>query len=449
MIKPIEISVNGAGPYDPAAGLTDCLIPTLKGQDLVISKRNANGNEAGYMKAAEIQVLAAGGFRLLGGPTFEAGETYFVFEGGVKYASGASSWTNGFNLTAILNALFGRIGWRQETIEGAPVADADNATSRSGRYFQDFHPLASLSIVKQIHADKEATDLELNAYLESLQRGVILQTLKGVLNEREILEIGLDFTRFREQNDRTIEAAGLFVGRRITPAQLGDVAVQIDQVGLLFDSDVTFPLYLFQEGRKAPIWTGEVTAVAEEKTVVDLPELVLGYLGSAHLGGAYYLGYFQDDLDGAKAIDESRMAGDDAKLWGIEFIEAAVTGAQEFNRQNYAGSPWSHGLNLQLSAFRDWTNTIVRKAGQFDELIGLQMAVQVLEAAIYSVRSNPTERILKDQLLTMGVFDLTGTSPGVPDAPVTVGMRERLVREIRSVKKSFYPNHRAINYPTL
>lgn len=446
MKKPIEITVGGAGPLDPAAGQNLCPIPALKGLDLVISKRSADQETGGYLKTSEFTVLSGGGFSLPG--NFTAGDVYFVFEGDVQYSSGSSSWTNGFNYARVIAALFGRLGWKQETKEGAPVADANNATSRSGRYFQQFHPIATLYNVKELQDDPSASDAEINAWLESLHRGAILQALNGVLNAPERLETGLDFTREGEQNDTPIISSGNFVGRRIRPGRLEDVAIGIDQVALYFDGAVTFPLYLFQEGRKAPLWTADVTTIANEKTLVDLQDLVLNFLSSTQLGGDYYFGYFQEDLGAVKAINESRIGVNCSNLWTLQFIESQKTGPQAFNRTNIVGSPWSHGLNIRLTAFRDWTNQILFRAAVFDELIGLQMAGQILEKAIFATRSNSTERILKDQLLTMGVFDLTGTSPGVPDAPKVQGLRDRIEREIRRVKKSFIPNHRAVSYPS-
>lgn len=446
MLKPLEILVGGAGPNDPAAGQPDAIIPSLKGQDLVISWRAADSETGGYLKASEFQVLTAGGFRSLTG-NLVAGDYYFIFEGGVKYASGSSSWTNGFNYSQTIAALFGRLGWRQGTITGAPVADGNNATSRSGRYFDDFHPIVSLQNVKQIIEDPAASDAEINAWLDATQRGVILEALNGVINEREILEIGTDFNRYTEANDREIINETNFVGRRITPGKVLELAIQLDAIALYFDGNITFPLYLYQEGKKAPIWTGNVTAVANEKTLVTLPDLVLGYFGVNHIGGAYYLGYFQEDLGSVKAIDESRIDYSPSNCWTIEFIESRRIGS-DFDRKIVKGSPWSHGLNLQLSAFKDWTNQIVKKANLFDELIGLQMAAKILERALYAVRSNSTERILKDQLLTLGLFDLSGTNPGVPDAPVTTGIRQKIEREIKRVKKIFFPAPRAVNYET-
>lgn len=444
MERPLEITVGGPGPYDPAIGTTDCLIPAKKGIDLLIEKRTV-----GFLKVSETIPLTNGGFRLAAG-TFQAGEVYNVFDSGVIYLSGASAYTNGYNYTKVMNALFSRIGWRQPTIAGAPVMNANNLSSRSGRYFGDFHVLNSPNLVKKLIEDPLATDDMINAYLEGLQKAAILRSLNGVFNDRELLETRTDFDRYREQNDRPINHVGtLFVGRRIRPARAMDISVQVDSVALYFESDITFPLYLFQEGKKAPIWNMDVTAIGGEKTLVVLPDVILSYLGSNNIGGAYFIGYFQSDLGAVRAMDETRIGYNIANCYSLEAIESKkVVGETNFDRVIIAGSPWTHGLNVEFSSFRDWTNGIVKKANLFDELIGLSLTVHIVELAVQNVRSNSEERDLKLQLQQLGLWQqLEGVAPGVPDGPKIVGLRDQIARELTRVKQSFYPYFKAINYP--
>jgi hypothetical protein len=81
----------------------------------------------------------------------------------------------------------------------------------------------------------------------------------------------------------------------------------------------------------------------------------------------------------------------------------------------------------------------------FDELIGLSMAYAVIEQVIYAVRSNSTERILKDQLDKLGIqLDLTGSVP-LADTPKVMGLRQRIEREAKKVKELFYPKAEAIS----
>ncbi len=444
MARPLEITIGGAGPYDPAIGAVSCLIPLFKGMDLVIEKRGT-----GLLKASEVTILSAGGFSQVSGP-FAAGEVFFVTPTGVSFSVGSGGYSNGFNFPRVISALSGRLGWRQSTIDGAPVADASNSSSKSGRYFNDFHALNSLYIVKHIAEDPLATDAEINLYLDALQRSAILRALNAAIDEPEILELGLDFERETEINDRKIDNAGLFVGRKIQVSRLTDVAVQINTVSLYFDGDVTFPLYLFQEGKKAPIWTANVTAIKDEKTPVDLDGVILSFLSPGNLGGAYYLGYFQEDLGGVKAYDESRFWPKCSRNWDVKFFQAEkIAGETNFNRRILVGSPWSSGLNIQLSAFRDWTTAIVNKASNIDELIGLTMTGQIMELAIYNIRSNSGERVLKEQLQSLGLFQqLEGVAPGVPDAPKILGLRNRIDREIERVSDSFEDCERAVAYDT-
>lgn len=451
MERPFEITIGGniiqgnqlIGPA-PVAGATDCLIPQAQNRDLVIDQRGVS-----FKKSTEIQVLAGGGFRLLGGDQFGDTDVWFAFPAGVMTAAESGGYTNGFNLPRIMSALFGRVGWKASTIEGAPVLDVNNTMSRSGRYFNDFHSLNTVHIVKKVMEDNLADDATFNAFVNGLQRGAIMQALNGVLNEPEQLELGMDFDREFETNDRPIPNEGQFVGRRITLGRLWDVANQVDCIGLYFDTTVTFTLYLFQEGRQAPIWSQQVNAIANEKTIVQLPDLILSYIGSAALGGRFYLGYFQDDLGAAKAYDESRYGLKDACNWNIELIQSRRVGGLNFDRKLIAGSPWSHGLNIQLSAFRDWTTKIIKKANLFDELIGLQMTTRIIEMALNNVRMNSEERILKDQLIQLGLFQqMDGVAPGVPDAPKIEGIKSRITREVNRVKKNFYPAFKAINYPS-
>lgn len=358
----------------------------------------------------------------------------------------ANEYSNGFNLAEVKQALYGRLAWRPSTKAGSPVPTGTNATSKSGRFYNDFHPLCSLEIIKELQDNPQLTDLQLNQELESLSVSVMMGALNGVFNEPEYLERGVDFISNGEQNDREIPNAGLFVGRLIRPAVLPDISLQIDAVNLYFNKDLTLPIYLYQHGQRNSIKSLDVDAHAWERTRVPLEDWIL----RAGLSGrAFYVGYFQDDVEaaGAMAIDETRLYTD-AGLWGLDFIQRVVTNPGEFDRRQHNSSTWSHGLGLEISAFRDRTADIVKKPGLFDELQGLAMAATILERSIHSLRSNKTERILKEQLISLGFMELTGALPA-PDGPKIQGLKQRIDREISRIKKTFNPNDRGASYSSL
>jgi hypothetical protein len=71
------------------------------------------------------------------------------------------------------------------------------------------------------------------------------------------------------------------------------------------------------------------------------------------------------------------------------------------------------------------------------------MAYQVIEDIVYSVQSDKTERVLKDQLAKVGMqMDLNGAAP-ISDSPQVIGLRQRIERETKRVKNAFYPNPKA------
>jgi len=429
MAKPIYIKVGGAGPYDPAAGTTDCNIPILKGADIYLDNVAPN----------LYTVLSTGGFRVL--TPFVLNTEYYVMQSGISYGTDTTTYTNGFCFAQVMSALFGRVGWLQTTTAADPVLNATNLISKSGRKFNDgsFHSLVTLKNIKGVMEQENANDAAFNAYIEGLQRAVLLRSLNGIFNEPEYLCQGLLYQRWGSQ-DAVIENTGKFVAWKITAPPAADLATQIDSVSLYFTEDVTFNLYLFNDVKKTAVWVGEVTAQAWNQTVVNLDDIVLNHIGGNNLGGVFYFGYFQDDLGTAKAIREQYSDFVVNRPYGATMVEATTDGAANFVRNNIGYSVYqAYGINLHISVFRDHTWQIVKKAGLFDNVNGLQMAAQVIEMITYSTRSNGTERLLKTETSALNAsLDLMGVAP-VSDGPKTTGIRSQITKELERMKASFFP----------
>jgi len=120
-------------------------------------------------------------------------------------------------------------------------------------------------------------------------------------------------------------------------------------------------------------------------------------------------------------------------------IDTEATGATTFNRDELSYTQ-PQGLNVEMSSFIDQTRHIKLKAAAFDELIGLVLANSVLEQVIYAVRINPEETVLKEQLQQVGIqLEMNGAAP-ISDGPRIQGLKQRIDREAKAVKQSFYPN---------
>lgn len=440
MSQPIQITVGGPEALDPTAGTTDYLNPLLLGKEFYVSRSGY-----GILPYSTYQILSNGGFRLLGGLVFEEDEVLFVTITS-NNAEGAtdSSYTNGFNYSRVIGAMLYRIGFRNPTLAGYNIVDSLNQTTKSGRYYDDFHALVRIKNIKDTQEDPAISGNDFNALLESLKRSSIMRCLNGVLNVQEQFERVLLYDREDNQQTELVPNTGLFAGFEIETPKDDTIAVQIESVSLLFDGDATFNLYLFKDGKKSPLLVREVSVIADEATVVNLSDVILNYIGQTTKGSTFYFGYFQDDLGSVRAI---REYSDD---WGKQLCFSAssisskkITGQTDFERTNISESSYLYGLNLEISTFRDHTNAVIKKAHLFDELQGLQMAYTVLENIMYSTSSNGTERILKDQILKAGLqLEMQGAI-AAPDSPQVEGLTKRIKREMERVRKEFYPKPKA------
>jgi hypothetical protein len=435
MVQPIQITVGGDGAYDPIAGDTEYNNPDLAGINGFVDK--SGYGTWGY---ENYQILSTGGFELLNGLTFTNGEVMFFHPTSLNYNTTVTGYTNGFYFNKVINALFGRVGWMQAAGSDNPTLNSTNLLSKSGRYFNDgsFHSLCTLLNLKAVMELSDATDNQFNAFIEQLQKSVILRCLNGVFSEPEYISQGLLY-RTNRYSQTTIDNNGQFVGVRFKVPPVSNIATQLDSVSLLFNGDVTFNLYLFHESKLDPVSTIEVEATANTQTVVDLYNIVLNFINSETLSGNFYLGYFQDDLGSVKAIREQDIIITCNQPFGFSMFESDATGATSFNRDEIAYTSVPHGLNVHVSCFRDHTWQIVKKAGLFDNVIGLQMAAQIVEQVMFSSRSNSGERALKDQVNNViGMMELDGSAP-ISDGPVTTGLRKQITQELQRVKKSFHP----------
>jgi len=436
MALPIEITIGSGEGYDPGINQTDFGIPVLAGKQFYVSRSGF-----GIMPYNTYTNLSGGGFRLLGGLKTSSGEQWYVtITSSITEYSTNSSYTNGYNYSRVINALMPRIGFRQSGVSGYDILDSENQESLSGRYFNDFHSLISTKNLKQTFENSSISDSDFNTYIRSLKSSVIMRCLNGVLNTPEAIERVLTFNRSGDNNDELVSNSDLFVGFKIRTPKNDKISIQIERVNLLFDGNISFNLYLFQDGKNLPVWYDNITAVANEVTVVNLSDVIINYLSS---GSIFYLGYFQNDLGSVKAIQEGYECFNKTICYAIDSMYASRTSGVEFDRTNIYLTNLVFGLNPEIRTFRDHTNLILMNTPLFDELIGLQMAYNILEQILYSSRSNADERILKDQIDKVGLqLELLGAAP-VTDGPSTTGLKQRIERELKRVKQSFYPSNRS------
>lgn len=445
MPKPIEIVVGRGNVGDPVTGANSVTIPSLAGQDVWVEYQGY-----GPMKYEDYQVLPGGGFAFTNmSRVFAASDAYFIHVTGLSKPQ-AGAYSNGFQLQNVLNALTGRLGWLPPTQQGVLGISSPNTISNSGRYFNDgsFHAVVDPYIIQQVQPDAQITATNFNALLLRLQQAAILRALNGVFNKREILERTMLFERFGRQDYPDIpQQVPTFVGVRITAPRAFDRSMQIDSLALLFTGDASFNFYLFHDTQPgSPIATLPVTAQGGKQTIINLNQFTLNY-SQFNKSGYFYFGYFQQDLPaGVMGINEIIEQFNDMFEIGAVSIELPQlpTGPgislDNVNVNQVSFTIKTHGFNMQVSAFRDHTQSILMSPYLFDELIGLEVAAMTIEMISTSYSSNLTERITKDLIASIWKDLNADEAKGGGDfQPRVAGLKKMIQREITRVKNEFYP----------
>lgn len=426
-----EITVGGGGQYDPAIGATVVDIPILAGIGGYLEKRNV-----GKLSGSAYSVLSSGGFSVT--TPFASGEVYFFVPNYFASNTVAGSYSNGFNYSRVMSALIPRIGWRQE----GNLVDSSNQITLSGRCFNDgsFHPVVTVKNVNDVYGAAAFTVPALNAELLQIKKSAIISALTTVFNKPEVVEKHLLFNR-AENNDTEIPNSGRFVGVRFKVA--GDkYALKVNSLQLYFTAEQTFNLYIFHDSQTAPVWTQSVTTAANESVSVPFSsDLILNYLGANFSSGYFYLGYFQDDIGSAKAIDEQKCK-EKTYCVGVDFFHADKIGSS-FNKKQVSTSSQTFGINADITVFRDHTESVVRNAYLFDNAIGLQVAYTVIRNIVYSNRRNQTERTQKEASDSVALsYEMEGAIPAMGVAK-TSGLQSKINAEFDRIRKAFFPKQKS------
>ena len=329
----------------------------------------------------------------------------------------------------IKTGLFGGVGFEQPTLTGYNIVDATNLAASSGLHFGDSSKLVTIKNIKDCQEDPSISNVNFNLLLTSLQNSAILDVCNKVIAGQSDFIDSLNLYPYEKSFDDTITPTGKFVGFNIEPLRNG-VSCSIPWVELCFDTAKTFNLYLYNSNKpNAAILTKSVTTVAGEATIVALDWTVANDV--TYKGGTFFLGYFEDDLDGAKAYAknwENAIFNVRTPYFEIEpvFLNHTLT---VIDIESEAYSVDTFGLNIGVDIYTDYTELIIRNKNLFFPAIQLQMHETVVNLIKYSTRSNSIERISKEMI----DFELFGN----PKLQIE-GIATKLNRAIEQIKKALF-----------
>lgn len=349
-------------------------------------------------------------------------------------------YTNGFDSDLVVTALQQRLGWQQPTIACSPVLSEENLLSTSGRYFgDDFHALCTIENIKASQPDANIMDDDFNTYLFNKQKGMIMRALNEVFRKPELIEQHLLYTRLG-MSDMLLQNQNQFCGWCFELANSQAISTQVTLGTFYFNGDVTFNLYVFQDGVRTALKTIPIIVQAYQRTTVLFDELVLNF----KTGYRYYILYDQSELGNVQAIRDQPDSFCNSKCFSTYPVQMNKTtdgSIFSVNGKQYPALP--NGVNFEVISFKDHTQKIIRQANLFDEVQGLQMAAFALELTNNSTRTNRDQR--QSQQQSQQTFIELNQSFATKEVPVTPGLKSRIIAEFKRLRDTFYPPQEPIS----
>ena len=206
-----------------------------------------------------------------------------------------------------------------------------------------------------------------------------------------------------------IENRNRLVGFEIDTVRSKGVTVKIDKIGLQMTEPGSYTLYIFHSSNPEPIYTltFEKTKANSLEWFKPKDDILLPYeSANTDAGGSWYLVYKQSELpENAQAIYKDRDWSTGPckacsrseflayQAWSkyIEIHPFYISEDEEFDPEimNFTYDK-NYGINLEVSAYCDLTDFIIKQRAMFQDVLAKQVAIDFLREFAYNpnVRTN-------------------------------------------------------------
>ena len=206
-----------------------------------------------------------------------------------------------------------------------------------------------------------------------------------------------------------IENRNKLVGFEIDTVRSKGVTVKIDKIGLQMTEPGSYTLYIFHSSNPEPIYTltFEKTKANSLEWFKPKDDILLPYESTnTDAGGSWYLVYKQSELpENAQAIYKDRDWSTGPckacsrseflayQAWSryIEVHPFYISEDEEFDPEimNFTYDK-NYGINLEVSAYCDLTDFIIKQRAMFQDVLSKQVAIDFLREFAYNpnVRTN-------------------------------------------------------------
>lgn len=404
-----------------------------------------------------------------------------------------------FDASTIQTAWAGWIGWRDSENTELPRLSSALTTSGSGLYFNDAHPLITIenidacgpnfdgvsnsvyaagttyakdavvryngvtyiSLADTNKGNTPSTSTswwkgQLNNFVSQIINTAIVNTVQRVISEKQLIGASkalLDDVKLFDREGRitsTIVGQSRFVGFEIKVKNYEGLIAVIRQIGGQFTATQSkLKIYLFHSSQSSAVTYYEMTTTKTNSMEWFAPtDFNLNFCKySKHdAGGAWYLGYFEDDLSG-QAInrDIDFIAEPCGTCWAdaynrfawqmrnryfeitpieIDYVNLNGTSLPDLDHVGYTSNV-NWGLNLAITATCDLTDFFTYNKSLFTRVFWKQLAFDVLRQMAFSTRMDG----LAKQIRGDAYLEIHGD----PNRPYKSGLEYELNKEYEAL----------------
>ena len=158
------------------------------------------------------------------------------------------------------------LGWRHHHSPVEYTIKDELTKSETGQYYQDIHPLLTLDNIRSIAPDFVAENFDelFSDWLKIKTQASILKAVESFYSEKladktinNLLESKVLFDGAGRMTDVVIPTNSL-AGFELIPIRAEGVTLKIEKIGLQFNKNGKFTLYVFHSSNPEPIKTIEV-----------------------------------------------------------------------------------------------------------------------------------------------------------------------------------------------
>ena len=301
--------------------------------------------------------------------------------------------------------------------------------------------LANLDSTPETNPDEWERFDAFSEWLEQKTQGSILKAIRSFWDDKmtektakNILENKTLFNGTGRITDLIPTGANL-VGFELVPIRSNGITLKLEKIGLQFTGTGSLTVYLMHSSMLNPIKSLELIRTKDSGMEwFSLEDWYLPYLSNDNdAGGSWYLAYRQGELqEGVQAISKSKdwsakpcssCDASEASGWRIwsKYLEIHPFKTADESTEgpvvlwDVSGNLYTYttnyGINLQITIECDITDIILEQKRNFQNIIGLQVAVDMIREMAYNPNFNigrTQQNFSRQELL----YELDGDSQG-------------------------------------